>query len=108
MKKKIIIAAMLATLAAVPVFAATTDQVQPQKVEFNQMFNNHKQMVQQAVDNGSMTAEQATKMNEHMQEMAPVMEKMMENGGMMKGGNMMGNGNMMQNGGMMGNVNNNK
>ena len=107
MKKKIIIAAMLATLAAVPVFAATTDQVQPQKVEFNQMFNNHKQMVQQAVDNGSMTTEQATQMNEHMQQMAPVMEKMMENGGMMNG-NMMGNGNMMQNGGMMGNVNNNK
>jgi len=107
MKKKIIIAVMLAALAAVPVFAATTDQVQPQKVEFSQMFNNHKQMVQQAVDNGSMTADQATKMNEHMQEMAPIMEKMMENGGMMNG-NKMGNGNMMQNSGMMGNVNTNK
>jgi len=107
MKKKIIIATVLAALAAVPVFAATTEQAQPQNEGFNQMFNNHKQMVQQAVDNGSMTADQAAKMNEHMQQMAPVMEKMMQNGGMMKG-NMMGNGNMMQNGGMMGNVNNNK
>lgn len=88
MKKKIIIATMLAALAAVPVFAATTDQDQPQ----NEMFNNHKKMVQQAVDNGTMTVDQATKMNEHMQQMAPVMEKMMQNGGMMNG-NMMGNAN---------------
>ena len=107
MKKKIIIATMLAALAAVPVFAAATDQAQPQDELFNQMFNNHQQMVQQAVDNGTMTADQATQMNEHMQQMAPRMQKMMKNGGMMNG-NMMGNGNMMQNGGMMGNVNNNK
>jgi len=107
MKKKIIIATMLAALAAVPVFAATTEQAQPQNEGSNQMFNNHKQMVQQAVDNGSMTAEQATKMNECMQQMAPVMGKMMGNGGMMNG-NTMGNSNMMQKVGMMGNVNNNK
>ena len=88
MKKKMIIATMLAALAAVPVFAATTDQTQPQ----NEMFNNHKKMVQQAVDNGTMTADQASKMDEHMQQMAPVMEKMMQNGGMMNG-NMMGNAN---------------
>ena len=88
MKKKIIIATMLAALAAVPVFAATIGQDQPQ----NEMFNNHKKMVQQAVDNGTMTADQATKMDEHMQQMAPVMEKMMQNGGMMNG-NMMGNAN---------------
>jgi len=107
MKKKIIIATMLAALAAVPVFAATMDQAQPQKDGVNQMFANHQKMVQQAVDDGTMTADQATQMNEHMQKMAPVMEKMMQNGGMMKG-NMMDSGNMMQNGGMMGNDNNNK
>ena len=94
MKKKIIIATMLAALAAVPVFAAATDQIQPQNEINNQMFNNHQQMVQQAVDNGTMTADQATQMNEHMQQMAPVMQKMMQDGGMMKG-NVMGNGNMM-------------
>lgn len=105
MKKKIIIATMLAALAAVPVFAATTDQVQPQNEMSNHMFNNHQQMVQQAVDNGIMTADQATQMNEHMQQMAPVMQKMMQDGGMMKG-NMMGNNGMMHSGGMMDNVNN--
>jgi len=107
MKKKIIIATMLAALAAVPVFAAVTDQAQPQNEMSSQMFNNHQQMVQQAVDNGTMTADQATQVNEHMQQMAPVMEKMMQNGGMMNG-NIMGNGNMMQKVGMMGNANSNK
>lgn len=100
MKKKIVIATMLAALAAVPVFAATTDQAQPQNDWFNQMFNNHQQMVQQAVDNGTMTIDQAAQMNQHMQQMAPVMQQMMQNGGMM-------NGNMMGNGGMMGSFNNN-
>ncbi len=42
-----------------------------------------KQMVQQAVDNGTMTADQAAQMNEHMQQMAPVMQQMMQGGGMM-------------------------
>jgi len=93
MKKKIIIATMLAALAAVPVFAAVTDQAQPRNEMSSQMFNNHQQMVQQAVDNGTMTADQATQMNEHMQQMAPVMEKMMQNGGMMQKGGMMGNAN---------------
>ncbi|WP_371366020.1 hypothetical protein SRRS_05550 [Sporomusa rhizae] len=104
MKKKILIAAMLAALAAVPVFAATADQAQSNDW-FNQMFNNHKQMVQQAVDNGTITADQAAQMNEHMQQMAPVMQKMMQNGGMMNGG-MMGNSGMNQTCGT-GNVNNN-
>lgn len=106
MKKKIIIATMLAALMAVPVFAATTDQVQPQKDGFNQMFANHQQMMQKAVDNGTMTAEQAAQMNEHMQQMAPVMQKMMQSGGMMNG-NMMGNNGMPHSGCMMDNVNNN-
>lgn len=100
MKKKIVIATMLAALAAVPVFAATTGQDKQQNDWFNQMFTNHKQMVQQAVDNGTMTADQAAWMNAHMQQMAPVMQQMMQNGGMM-------NGSMMQSGGMMGNFNNN-
>jgi len=107
MKNKIIIATMLAALAAVPVFAATTDQAQPQNEMFNQMFSNHQQMVQQAVDNGTMTADQAAQINEHMQQMAPAMQNMMKNGGMMNA-DMMGNGKMMQNGSRMGNVNNNK
>jgi hypothetical protein len=98
---------MLAVLAAVPVFAATTDQTQPQKDCFNQMSNYHQQMVQQAVDNGTMTTDQAAQMNQYMQQMAPVMQQMMQNGGMMSGSNMMGNDGMMQNSGMMGNVNNN-
>jgi uncharacterized membrane protein YeiB len=99
MKKKIIIFTMLAALMAVPVFAATTDQTQTQNDWFNQMSQNHQQMMQQAVDNGTITTEQATQMNEHMQQMAPVMQKMMQNGGMMNG--------MMQNGGTMGICNNN-
>jgi Spy/CpxP family protein refolding chaperone len=94
MKKKIIIATVLAALLAVPVFAAATDQTQTQNEWFNQMFNNHKQMVQQAVDNGTITAEQAGQMNEHMQQMAPVMQKMMQNGGMMN--SMKGNSGMGQ------------
>jgi Spy/CpxP family protein refolding chaperone len=97
MKKKILIAAMLAVISAEPVFAAATDQAQPPSDWMKQMFNNHKQMVQQAVDNGVMTAEQASQMNEHMQQMAPVMQQMMQNGGTMNGTN-----NMMSNGGMMG------
>ena len=99
MKKKIVIAAMLAILAAVPVFAATNDQAQPQNEWYNQMFNNHQQMMQQAVDNGTITADQAAKMNEHMQQM-------MQNGSMMNG-RIMGNGGIAQLCGAVGTVNNN-
>ena len=99
MKKKIVIFTMLAALMAVPVFAAVTNQDQAQNEGTNQMFQNHQKMMQKAVDNGTITTDQAAQMNEHMQEMAPVMQKMMQNGGMMNG--------MMQNGGMMGNCNNN-
>ena len=91
MKKKIIVFGILAALMAVPVFAATNDQGQEQNVMFNQMFDNHKQMVQQAVENGTITAEQATQMNEHMTQMAPIMQKMMRDGHM-------GNGQMMRDG----------
>ncbi|MCC5467872.1 hypothetical protein [Pelosinus baikalensis] len=98
MKKKILIFTMLAALMAVPVFAATTDKTQTQNDWFNQMSQNHRQMMQQAVDNGTITTEEATQMNEHMQQMAPVMQKIMQNGGMMNG--------MMQNNGATGNCNN--
>ena len=92
MNKKIMLLTMVAVLAAVPVFAAAVDQTQPQNDWMNQMMDNHKQMVQQAVDNGTMTADQAVQMNEHMTQMAPIMQQMMQNGGMMHGnGNMMGN-----------------
>lgn len=99
MKKKIVIFTMLAALMAVPVFAATVDKTQAQNDWYNQMSQNHQQMMQQAVDNGTITTDEATQMNDHMQQMAPVMQKMMRNGGMMNG--------MMQNGGAMGNCNNN-
>lgn len=69
MKRKVIMAVILAALTAVPVFAATANQNQVQNERYNQMFNNHKQMIQQAVDNGSMTVDQAAQMNEHMQKM---------------------------------------
>ncbi|MBP2631983.1 MAG: hypothetical protein H6Q70_2611 [Firmicutes bacterium] len=92
MKKKIIVFSILAAFMAVPVFAATNDQDQEQNQGFHQMFANHQQMMQQAVDNGTITAEQATQMNEHMTQMAPIMQKMMQNGNrgngqMMRGGN---------------------
>lgn len=106
MKKKIIIATMLAALTAVPVFAATVDQAQPQKDGFNQMAANHQQMMQKAVENGTITAEQATQINEHMQQMAPIMQKVMPDGCMMDG-KMMEKGNMMH-GGMMDAVKNNQ
>ena len=99
MKKKIVIFMMLAALMSVPVFAATTDQTQAQNDWSNQMSQNHQQMMQQAVDSGTITTDEAAQMNEHMQQMAPVMQKVMKNGGMMNGN--------MQNGGTMGNCNNN-
>jgi len=99
MKKKAVIFTMLAVLMAVPVFAAVTDQAQAQNEGTNQIFQKHQTMMQQAVDNGTITTEEAAHMNKNMQEMAPVMQKMMQNGPMMNG--------MMQNSSMMGNCNNN-
>ncbi len=43
------------------------------------------------MENGTITTDQAYQMNEHMQRMAPVMQKMMQNGGMMQNGSTMGN-----------------
>jgi Spy/CpxP family protein refolding chaperone len=94
MKRKVMMAMMLAALTAVPVFAATTDQDQVSNEGYNQMFNNHKQMIQQVVDSGSMTAAQAVQMNDHMQQMMQSNDKM--------------NSNMSDNCGRMGNSNSNK
>jgi len=98
MKKKIAIFMMLAALVAVPVFAATIDQNPTQNDRFNQISQNHQQMMQQAVSSGTITSEEAAQVNDHMQQMAPIMQKVMKNGGMMNG--------MMQNSGMSGNCTN--
>lgn len=95
MKKKMLILTVLAALIAVPVFAATTDQVNPQN-QCSQMNNNHQQMIEQAVNDGTISSEEATTLNESMQKIAPIMQKIMKNHGMM-GNGMMKNGNMMQN-----------
>ena len=99
MKKKIVIFMMLAALVAVPVFAATTEQNSAPNEWFNQMSQNHQQMMQQAVDSGTITTDEAAQVNDHMQQMAPIMQKVMRNRGMMNGN--------VQNGGTMGNCNNN-
>ena len=91
MKKKIIVFSVLAAFMAVPVFAATSNQDQAQTQCFNQMESNHNQMVKQAVENGTITAEQAAQMDEHMKQMAPIMQKMMHDGHR-------GNGKMMHEG----------
>lgn len=89
MKKKIFIAAMLAMVTAVPVFAAGTTESQSPT-----MSTHHQQMTQQAIDSGKITADQAAQMNEHMKEMEPVMQQMMQNGSMMGNGSEMKHDNM--------------
>lgn len=101
MKKKIIIAAILALVVAVPVFAATAQNTDANDW-FNQMFNRHQQMVQRNVDNGTITSEEAAQLNDHMRQDAPIMRKMMEKNGM-RGNGMMGKGMMNGQNGMMGN-----
>jgi len=105
MKKKMLIITVLAALIAVPVFAATTEQVNPQN-QCGPLNGNHQQMIQQAVNDGTITSDEAATLNESMQKVAPIMQKMMKNGGMM-GNGMMKHNDMMQNGGMMQNCNNN-
>jgi len=97
MKKKVAIFMMLVALVAVPVFAATTDQNQAENECSNQMPRNQ-QMMQQAVDSGTITADEAAVVKDHMQQIAPIMEKVMKKDGMMNG--------MMQNGSTSGNCNN--
>jgi Tfp pilus assembly protein FimT len=107
MKKKMLIITVLAALIAVPVFAATTDQVNLQN-QCDPINGNHQQMIQQAVNDGTITSNEAATLNESMQKVAPIMQKIMRNGGMMGNGNgMMRHNGMMQNSGMMQNCNNN-
>jgi len=101
MKKKIIITAVLALVVAVPVFAAAA-QNSDTSDWFNQMFNRHQQMVQRNVDNGTITADEAAQLNDHMRQDAPIMRKMMEKNGM-RGNGMMGKGMMNGPNGMLGN-----
>lgn len=90
MKKKVLIGLMLSAVMAVPVFAATTDSN-------NGQADCCKQMVQQAVKDGTISAEEAAKLKENMEQMAPIMKKIMEKGNMMDHGMMMGNDKMMMN-----------
>lgn len=96
MKKKVIIAAILALVIAVPVFAAAA--VNNDKNDwFNQMTSRHQQMIQRNVDNGTITTEEAAQLNEHFRQDAPIMRKIMDKNGMGPG--------MMRRGGMMGGQN---
>lgn len=76
MKKKVLLVLALAALTAIPAFAAATGDNQTD----NQMFNHHQQMVQQAVKDGRITADEAATMDEHMKDVAPIMQKVMQNG----------------------------
>jgi predicted PurR-regulated permease PerM len=81
MKRKILIFTILAALVAVPVFAA--DIAQDKTDWYNQMYQFHQQAIQQAVESGRLTQEQADAMNARMQQMAPIMRQAATNGGMM-------------------------
>jgi len=97
MKKKLLIAAILAAVVAVPVFAAAQTDNNNTNSRFVQMQQHHQQMLDQAVANGTITADEA----EQLKQVEPIMQKIMQNGGMMGHGKM-GQG-MMK--GMMGNNN---
>lgn len=99
MTKKILIAAMLAAVTTVPVFAATTGDTEAKPEWLAKMNTHHQEMIQQAVDSGRITAEQAVQMNEHMKEMEPLMQQMMKNE--MKSDHM-GNDSRMNHNSMMG------
>ncbi|MDF2636473.1 MAG: hypothetical protein K0R78_3347 [Pelosinus sp.] len=81
MKKKMLIITALAALIAVPVFAATTDQAKEQCGPVN---GNHQQMIQQAVKDGTISSNEAATLNESMEKVAPIMEKIRKNHGMMQ------------------------
>lgn len=105
MKKKMLIITVLAALIAVPVFAATTDQANQRNL-CGPMNGNHQQMIQQAVNDGTITSDEAATLNESMQKVAPIMQKIMKKNNDMMGNGMMKHNGMMQNGGMMQNCNN--
>lgn len=106
MKKKMLIITALAALIAVPVFAANTDQANQQN-QCGPMNGNHQQMIQQAVNDGTISSNEAATLNESMQKAAPIMQKIMKNGGMMGNGMMQNqNNDMMKSCGTMQNSNN--
>ena len=81
MKKKMLIITALAALIAVPVFAAANDQAKEQCGPVN---GNHQQMIQQAVKDGTISSNEAATLNESMEKVAPIMEKIRKNHGMMQ------------------------
>ncbi|EIW20158.1 hypothetical protein SAMN04515679_1110 [Pelosinus fermentans] len=81
MKKKMLIITALAALIAVPVFAAANDQAKEQCGPAN---GNHQQMIQQAVTDGTISSNEAATLNESMEKVAPIMEKIRKNRGMMQ------------------------
>lgn len=111
MKKALIlsvVAALVVVLGASFVSAAAPEQPQNSgpMMNYDQMQQIHRQMVDQHVKDGYLTQEQAQAMNEHMSGMSSMMKDMgsMMNGGIMGSGFMMGgNGN-----GMMGGSSNQK
>ena len=83
MKKKIVITGLLIlSLGATLAFAAEQNQEQQptapmgHMMNWDQMKDYHKQMVEQAVKEGRMTAEQAKAMEEHMNSKQDMMKNM--------------------------------
>ena len=96
MKKKILLMVALAALIAIPVFAAT-ESVNPMNEHHSQMMTHHQQMIEQAVADGTITSEEAATLKDSMDKIAPIMQKIMQKGGMM-GNGMMKNHEKMQGG----------
>ena len=101
MKKSLLITGLLVlSLGASMAFAAENDQNKQTTMPMGQMMNwdqmkeYHKQMIDQAIKDGRMTAEQAKAMDERMNSMQDMMKNM--GPGMM--GGMMGQGMMGANG----------
>ncbi len=89
MKKKFIIVGLLAAVTALPIFAIANAESNTQNDWYNQMAQRHQQRIQQFVDNGVITADEAKQLDEHMRAVAPIMQKIYQNGGRM-GPGMMG------------------
>lgn len=96
MNKKLLVTGLVAlSLGASLAFAAENPQPQQpagHMMNWEQMKEYHQQMVEEAVKDGRMTAEQAKVMDEHMNTMGNMRQHM--GGGMMNGmmGRMAGNG----------------
>lgn len=96
MKKKILVTGLLiVSLGASLAFAAETSQEQQKTTPMGHMMNweqmqdYHKQMIDQAVKDGRMTTEQAKAMDDRMNSMQDMMKNM---GSSMMGQGMMGAG----------------